>query len=97
MNSSASTMDRIVARPAWRRKTVLLAAAAAIAAIALAVTIAEMPSPGTVTVAADSLDMAVAKRAAFQDYLALRGEVVPMETTFVTAAVAGTEIGRAHV
>lgn len=90
MNSSASTMDRIVARPAWRRKTVLLAAAAAIAAIALAVTIAEMPASGTVTVVADSLDMAVAKRAAFQDYLALRGEVVPMETTFVTAAVAGT-------
>jgi len=90
MNSPASTMDRIVARPAWRKKTVLLAAGALLAVAALGVTLAEMPASGTVTVEGSSIDMAVAKRAAFQDYLALRGEVVPMETTYVTAAVAGT-------
>lgn len=90
MNSPASTMDRIVARPAWRRKPVLLAAAAAVAVAALTTFIVEMPASGTVTVASDSIDFAVAKRAAFQDYLALRGEVVPMSTTFVTAAVAGS-------
>lgn len=90
MNSSAQPMDRFVARPAWRRKTVLLAAAGLVAAIALTAVIVEMPQAGTVTVNADSIDFAVAKRAAFQDYLALRGEVVPMTTTFVTAAVGGT-------
>lgn len=90
MNSTASTMDRIVARPAWRRKTMLLAAAGLVAAVALTAVIVEMPQTGTVTVDANSIDLAVAKRAAFQDYLALRGEVVPMTTTFVTAAVGGT-------
>jgi len=90
MNSSASTMDRIVARPAWRRKTVLMAAGALAAAVALAGAFVLLPPAGTVTVAAASVDMAVAKRAPFQDYLALRGEVAPMTATFITAAVGGT-------
>jgi len=90
MISTASTMDRVLARPVWRRKTVLLAASAVLAAGVLTAVIAALPEQGTVTVAANSVDVAVARRAAFQDYLAVRAEVVPMQSYFITASVGGT-------
>ena len=90
MNSRASTMDRVVARPAWKRKSSLMAAGVLLAAGIGAALFATLPAAGTVTVAAQSIDTATAKRAPFQDYLALRGEVVPMQTFLLTASVGGS-------
>jgi HlyD family secretion protein len=88
-SSNFTSMDRRIARPLWRRRSTLLAAGAAVVVAALAVIALTLPESGTATVQADSVDRGMVTRGPFQDFLALRGEVVPLQTYLVTASVAG--------
>lgn len=88
-SSTLTSMDRRISRPLWRRRSTLLAAGGAIALAAMVAMAFSMPDSGTVTLKADSVDRATATRGPFQDFLALRGEVVPLQTFLVTASAAG--------
>jgi HlyD family secretion protein len=82
-------MDRKIARPKWRDRR-LVWAAGALLLIALAAVVAPLiPPPGSLTVKASDLEIGVAARAPFQDYLPVRGEVAPLHTVFVTAVSGG--------
>jgi HlyD family secretion protein len=82
-------MDRRIARPAWRSRKALLGAGALVAVLGLAGVAISLPASGTLTVPAASVDIAAVKRGAFQDFLALRGEVAPLQTYLITAPAAG--------
>ncbi len=88
-STSFTSMDRRITRPAWKRRKVLLGAGAAVAVVAIGLLAATLPASGTVEVQASSVDIGAVKRGPFQDFLALRGEVMPMETYLITAQAAG--------
>lgn len=88
-STSFTSMDRRVAQPLWKRRKVQLGAAAAVAVLAIGGFALTLPESGTVEVPAASVDMAPVKRGPFQDFLALRGEVMPMQTYLITAQTAG--------
>jgi HlyD family secretion protein len=88
-NGSLSPMDRRIIRPAWRRRPIQLALAGLAAALGGAFLLVRLPAPGTVSVPAQSVDLATVRRAPFQDFLALRGEAVSADSILVTAATAG--------
>ena len=82
-------MDRRVTRPVWKRRRTLFGAAAVAAVLAIGGFALTLPASGTVAVPDSSVDIASVKRGPFQDFLALRGEVMPMETYLITASTAG--------
>ena len=88
-STNFTSMDRRVARPVWKRRRTLVAAAAVAALLAIGGFAMTLPASGTVAVPASSVDIAPVKRGPFQDFLALRGEVMPMETYLITASTAG--------
>jgi HlyD family secretion protein len=87
--SSLSSMDRPIARPVWRRRPVQLALAGLAAALGGTLLFAYLPAPGTVSVPAQSVDVATVRRSPFQDFLALRGEAVSADSILVSAVTAG--------
>jgi HlyD family secretion protein len=88
-SSTLTSMDRRIARPARRSRKALLGAGALVAVLGLAGVAISLPASGTLTVPAASVDIAAVKRGAFQDFLALRGEVAPLQTYLITAPAAG--------
>ena len=88
-STSFTSMDRRVTPPLWKRRKVRLGAAAAIAILAIGGFALTLPASGTVEVPAASVDIAPVKRGPFQDFLALRGEVMPMQTYLITTQTAG--------
>ncbi|WP_184003311.1 efflux RND transporter periplasmic adaptor subunit [Stakelama sediminis] len=84
-------MDRRVApaRGWWRNRRVRwgLIAAAVLAAVALLY--AFIPSSNALAVEADAIRTGTVQRAPFQDYVPLRAEVTPRDTTYVSAIVGG--------
>lgn len=80
-------MDRAVAHPRRRRWIWAAAAAAGLAILALAVWLA--PRAGSISVARSDLEIAEARRAPFEDYLPLRGEIAPLTTVYATAVEGG--------
>jgi HlyD family secretion protein len=89
MDSGHITMDRIVARPVWRRRPAQIGAGLALAGIILTAVTLSLPPAGTMTLPAASTTSALVQRTPFQDYLALRAEVIPLDTYLVTAATGG--------
>jgi len=88
-STNFTSMDRRITLPVWKRRRVLLGAGAAVAVVALGIFAATLPASGTVEVQASSVDIGSVKRGPFQDFLALRGEVMPMQTYLITAQTAG--------
>lgn len=84
--------DRIIAKPWWRRRPFQLALAAGMVVVVTLGAFALLPPANTVTVAADSLDTGEVTRAAFQDYVALRAAVEPLDITYITAETNGRVI-----
>ncbi len=85
----AGGTDRKIAKPWYRRRAVLAAAAVVAFIAAVAVVVVSLPAANTVTVDAQSLDTGAVIRAPFQDYIALRADVVPQDVTFITAETNG--------
>ena len=88
-STNFTSMDRRVVRPVWKRRKTLLGAGAVVAVLAIGGIALTLPASGTVAVPASSVDIAQAKRGPFQDFLALRGEVIPMQTFLIAAPAAG--------
>ena len=86
---SASSMDRSRPRPWYRRRPVQIGGALGLAVVATAAFMLLSPRAGTVVVDADSLDTGEVIRGPYQDYVPLRAEAVPLETTYITAETAG--------
>jgi HlyD family secretion protein len=63
------------------------------AAVALIGILWLMPPPGSVSVKAADIETAETRRAPFQDYLPVRGEVAPLTTTFL-GAVSGGQVDK---
>ena len=80
--------DRKIAKPWYRRRAGLIAATAA-AVAACTIVVLTLPPPNTVTVSAQSLDIGTVVRAPYQDYIALRAAVVPLDVTYITALTNG--------
>lgn len=88
-SSNFTPMDRKVSRPVWRRRRTLLGAAAVAVVLAIGGFALTLPASGTVAVQESSVDISSVRRGPFQDFLALRGEVMPMDTYMITAQAAG--------
>ncbi|MGN6209689.1 efflux RND transporter periplasmic adaptor subunit [Asticcacaulis sp.] len=84
--------DRIIMKPWWRRRPFHLALAAGMVVVVALGAFVLLPPPNTVTVAADSLDTGEVTRAAFQDYVALRAAVEPLDITYITSETNGRVI-----
>ena len=82
-------MDRVVAKPWWKKRPAQLGAAAIVLVSAAGVVLTQLPPPGTFDVNASSIDTGTVLRGAFQDYVPLRAEVVPLDTVYLTAQSAG--------
>lgn len=80
--------DRKIAKPWYRRRIFQIAAAAAACAVIVAVCLS-LPAANTVTVDASSLDTGDVVRAPYQDYVALRAAVAPLDVTYITAETNG--------
>ena len=88
-STNFTSMDRRVTRPVWKRRRTLLGAAAIVGVLAIGAFAMTLPASGTVAVPESSVDIAPVKRGPFQDFLALRGEVIPMQTFLIAAPAAG--------
>ncbi len=84
--------DRVLAKPWWRRRPFQIGAATSVVAALILGAFVLLPPPNTVTVTADSLDTGEVTRAAFQDYVALRAAVEPLDITYITAETNGRVI-----
>lgn len=84
--------DRILSLPWWRRRPFQIGVAAAIVGVLTLGAFTLLPPANTVTVAADSLDTGEVTRASFQDYVALRAAVEPLDITYITAETNGRVI-----
>lgn len=81
--------DRRLAKPWWKRRPIQMGVAAAVLAVLVIAAATFLPAPNTVTVEADSLDTGQVVRAPYQDYIALRAQVVPLNVTYITAETNG--------
>ncbi len=82
-------MDRIVAKPWWKKRPAQVGAGVIVLAIAGGIVLIQLPPPGTFDINASSVDTGTVVRGAFQDYVPLRAEVVPLDTVYLTAQSAG--------
>ena len=88
-NTPIRKMDRTLTRPWYRKRPFQIGAVvAAVSAISLTLFLLR-PASNTVDVNAVNLDAREVVRAAYQDYVPLRAEVVPLVTVFITAEAAG--------
>jgi len=81
--------DRILAKPWWKRRPFQLGAGVAVLVVVAAGAFVLIPPPDTVTVNAASLDTGEVVRAPYQDYIALRSEVIPLVVVYITAETTG--------
>lgn len=88
-NTPTRKMDRALTRPWYRKRPFQIGAVvAAVSALSLTLFLLR-PASNTVDVNAVNLDAREVVRAAYQDYVPLRAEVVPLVTVFITAEAAG--------
>lgn len=87
---SVNAMDRRVARPGERRRTLLVRLGLGAGVLGL-VALLWFATPGanTLSVEGATLRMATVVRAPFRDFVPLRGEVAPLHTVVVSAIVGG--------
>lgn len=78
-------MDRPLPRSTWRRRLLPGLMIAALPILGLGFLWHTLPASGTVRVSASSLVIAQATRGPFQEFLALRGEIVPAASYLITA------------
>ena len=86
---SPSGTDRKIAKPWYRRRPFQLGAMAAALCTVIAIVVVVLPPANTATVNADALDTGAVVRAPYQDYVALRAAVVPLNVTYITAETNG--------
>lgn len=85
---SGAAMDRVIQRrPIWRRRAVI---GAGLAAVAIAAVVILRPG-GARSLAVDGTHVTIARvtRGQFDDVIAIRGQVTPLRTTYVTTAAGG--------
>lgn len=81
-------MDRRIERPKWRRRLPLIAGAAAVVALIVGA-IVFAPRAGSLSVEAETLQIAEAQQAPFEDFLPSRAQAEPAQTVFVDVVVGG--------
>jgi HlyD family secretion protein len=91
-----AAMDRRIERPAWHTQRRLIAAAAAAALIALAVWALAPPAGRTLKVDSTAVTVAEARRGPFEDFVPVRGRVVPLTTVYLDA-IEGGRVEKVHV
>ncbi len=90
-------MDRRIDKPKWKHRRLATFGGAGVALVAaVALGVALIPPPGSLTAKASDLEIAEVQHAPFQDYLPVRAEVAPLNTVFVTA-VEGGEVDKVLV
>ena len=82
-------MDRVLAKPWWKKRPAQVGGAILVLAVAGGGALVLLPPPGTVDINASSVDTGDIVRGPFQDYVPLRAEVVPLDTVYLTAQSAG--------
>ncbi|WP_231738738.1 efflux RND transporter periplasmic adaptor subunit [Novosphingobium sp. FSW06-99] len=90
---SGATMDRVIARPAWRWRSrrMLAYTLPPLAIAAAAFGWQQMPASGSTDIAAADITISPVERAPFADVLPVRATVAPAVTTFI-GAVAGGQV-----
>ncbi|MDC7683579.1 efflux RND transporter periplasmic adaptor subunit [Asticcacaulis sp. BYS171W] len=89
LNSPKPQMDRRVAPRWYKRRPFQIGAALGVVAVIAVAIMTLTPASGTVNVEASSLDIGEVVRAPYQDYVPLRAEAIPLETTYITAETSG--------
>jgi HlyD family secretion protein len=85
----ATVMDRPLARPWWaRRRTTVLGASSAAVGIVIALA-SLLPSDRSLRVEQNKVSIATVARGMYQDFIPLRGRVVPLETVYLDALEGG--------
>lgn len=88
-NAPTRKMDRALDRPWYRKRPFQIGAVVAtVSAVSLTLFLLR-PAANTVDVNAATIDSGEVVRAAYQDYVPLRAEVVPLVTVFITAEAPG--------
>lgn len=87
--ATAGRTDRVLARKWWQRRPFQIAAGAAVVAALIALVLVVVPPANTVTLDGSSIDSGEVVRAPYQDYIALRSEVMPLDVIYITAQTAG--------
>jgi HlyD family secretion protein len=90
LNSAAN--DRRIEKPWWRKRPFQVAVSAACLLVLMLVAFILLPPANTVVVAADTLDTGEVTRGQFQDYVALRAAVEPLDITYITSETNGRVI-----
>lgn len=85
----ADSMDRPLAKPAKRRRVLLIATGAGALLAVAAAAIWLSPSSHAIALKRSETEIAEVRREPFQDYLPLRAEVAPLSTVYVTAVEGG--------
>jgi HlyD family secretion protein len=85
----ATVMDRPLVRPWWaRRRTTVLGASAVAIGIAIAVSVL-LPSERSLRVDPKKVTIATVEQGVYQDFIPLRGRVVPLQTIYLDALEGG--------
>ncbi|MFT3996408.1 MAG: HlyD family efflux transporter periplasmic adaptor subunit [Asticcacaulis sp.] len=82
-------MDRTLSRPWYRRRPFQIAAGLGVLTLAAVTAFVVMPRANTLSIDADGIDTGEVIRGPYQDYVPLRAEAVPLETTYITAETGG--------
>ena len=89
---NSTITDRRIEKPWWHRRPFQVGGAVIAAALLVGLGVIFLPPSNTVTVAADTLDTGIVTRASFQDYIALRAAVAPLDIIYITAETNGRVI-----
>jgi HlyD family secretion protein len=94
---SGAAMDRVVARPRWRRRVAIAGLAlAAIAGSAFAAMRLSSGADRSLEVAGDRITTAEVSRGEFDDFIQIRGRFVPLRTIYIDT-VQGGQVEAIHV
>ena len=81
--------DRVLARKWYRRRPFQIAAVVVALVAVVTLVVVTLPPANTVTVDGNSIDSGDVVRAPYQDYIALRSEVMPLDVIYITAETSG--------